>query len=1070
MRTKYTKAILFFILLGWEAMGQSTNQNYISTEKVLVLGQALESSIDGLGITSKRTHVEYFDGLGRPVQSNDYKASPDGNKDIITSSWYDSYGRKEKSYLPFASTQNMGYHTSATAVGNFSIYGTVDDDYAFSQTIFEPSPLNRVSRQAAPGYSWRKDSGHEVKSDYGTNIAGEVKYFYVNSSGSLIKGTDYSAATLYKYTSWDENNLTSSSTRTVEFKDKLERLILKVSYNGSIAHPTYYVYDDFGLLRFVLPPKAADDGSVTSTELDQLCYQYKYDERNRLIEKKLPGAGWEYLIYDLKDRLVLSQDAKLRAVNSSQYHYTLYDVLNRPIEQGICTDGSGYSSLRATIKASAGYTPGTREALIYTYYDKNSTTTASWGYPYTTVYSQHSQVDNVKGLVTGVKVKVLGTSTWLSTVNYYDKYGRLLQQYQTNPELGNNRVSYAYNFEGLNTDKQTLHKKLSASTGITLYENFTYDHMGRLTASKFGYNTTTLTTLSTHTYDDLGRLITKQQHNGLQYTDYAYNARGWLTKINNPDVASTSSRLFAMQLFYDTDMTGTLTGVAQFNGNINGIKWRLHNSGSNQYKGYNFTYDGLDRLTQSDYGTCSGSTWTNINNYDLSSVGYDANGNITSLNCKNSTGTDRENLAYTYSGGGNQLSSVSGTYNSVTGKNGSFTYDNNGNAISDGLRGVPTINYLRELNLPKQYYKDASNKVDYTYDVQGNKWSKTATISGAAATTLYYGPFIYVSGTLSKVLTPEGFYDPTLSIYHYYQKDHLGDNRITYYYSGSTPVIDQEVEYYPFGAMFAQNNLQNNLYLYNGKELNNEFFENYDYGARFYDPVIGRWHSVDPLAEKYYNVSQYAYCMNNPVKFIDPDGKDVVLLLAKDGAGGYGHMGAVVQDGNGKFYYMTVGNADAAAGTSKLVSSGAQGGMVLQPLDAKDMNEAVSLAKQDQNNSEYTDQLRLNTSSSMDKAIFGSAQELQESINSGETKYNALTNNCADAVVKVVEKGTGVDFPTGTSPKPNAKFASIKEGVKNVQYNLSIKTKTARVVTVPSTMDNVPTKTDLIKKLDEQPK
>ena len=133
-------------------------------------------------------------------------------------------------------------------------------------------------------------------------------------------------------------------------------------------------------------------------------------------------------------------------------------------------------------------------------------------------------------------------------------------------------------------------------------------------------------------------------------------------------------------------------------------------------------------------------------------------------------------------------------------------------------------------------------------------------------------------------MTPEGYYNPVTANYYYYLKDHLGNNRVTYHYSGSVPVIDQEVEYYPFGSMFAANNLQNNLYLYNGKELNNEFFENYDYGARFYDAQMGRWHAVDPLAEKYPNISPYAYVANNPIKFVDPDGREIKLANNYSGA------------------------------------------------------------------------------------------------------------------------------------------------------------------------------------------
>ncbi len=341
--------------------------------------------------------------------------------------------------------------------------------------------------------------------------------------------------------------------------------------------------------------------------------------------------------------------------------------------------------------------------------------------------------------------------------------------------------------------------------------------------------------------------------------------------MNDPTASATNSKLFAMQLYYNTDMSSTLTGTAQYNGNINGELWRLYNDGSNLYKGYNFTYDGLNRLTQADYGTYSSSTWTNTSAYDLSSVGYDENGNISSLTRKNYSGSNRESLSYTYSG--NQLSSISGTYNGSS-ASGSFSYDGNGNASSDGLRGLTSIIFFDELDLPSQYYKNSGNKVDYTYDALGAKWSKTATISGTATTMLYYGPFIYESGSLSKVLTPEGYYDPTTSLYHYYLKDHLGNTRITFHYSGTTAVVDQEVEYYPFGTLFADNNLDKNIYLYNGKELNNEFFENYDYGARFYDPELARWHSVDPHSENYYSWTPYNYVADNPINLTDPIGMD----------------------------------------------------------------------------------------------------------------------------------------------------------------------------------------------------
>ncbi|TKG87726.1 hypothetical protein EYV94_28015, partial [Puteibacter caeruleilacunae] len=308
------------------------------------------------------------------------------------------------------------------------------------------------------------------------------------------------------------------------------------------------------------------------------------------------------------------------------------------------------------------------------------------------------------------------------------------------------------------------------------------------------------------------------------------------------------------------------------NGNISGIRWRNNDT---KRAGYAFRYDGLNRLTKADYGrTYSSGNLSNYSYYDVSPITYDKNGNIQSLTRKTSSGSNREALTYTYSG--NQLSSLSGTFNSSSISNKTFSYDDNGNATADNLRGI-NIEYFEELNLPKKY-SNTSKNTQYEYDAAGVKWQKTVSTSSSEKMD-YYGSFIYQGGSLDRILTSDGFYDVPTSTYHYYLKDHLGNTRMSFHYSGSTPVVDQKTEYYPFGSMFTENNLTENKYLYNGKELNNEFFENYDYGSRMYDAALARWHCIDPLADdkKYVHLSPYVYVANNPIIFIDPDGERIVL-------------------------------------------------------------------------------------------------------------------------------------------------------------------------------------------------
>jgi RHS repeat-associated protein len=145
------------------------------------------------------------------------------------------------------------------------------------------------------------------------------------------------------------------------------------------------------------------------------------------------------------------------------------------------------------------------------------------------------------------------------------------------------------------------------------------------------------------------------------------------------------------------------------------------------------------------------------------------------------------------------------------------------------------------------------------------------------------------------MMTPEGRivnngddYSPSFS-WEYDLKDHLGNVRVVVSpaaQAGYANVL-QQTHYYPFGMRMSEISTSsgtNNRYLYNGKEMQDDFGLNmYDYGARFYDPSLGRWHSVDPLAEKYLSWSPYNYTLNNPIKYLDPDGNDILIFYVDNG-------------------------------------------------------------------------------------------------------------------------------------------------------------------------------------------
>lgn len=364
----------------------------------------------------------------------------------------------------------------------------------------------------------------------------------------------------------------------------------------------------------------------------------------------------------------------------------------------------------------------------------------------------------------------------------------------------------------------------------------------------------------------------------------------------------TSSDLFSMGLFYETTNT-TLGATSQKNGNISHM-WSQVACNNPQY--YGFQYDYLNRLTtanNAEFNTGT-SAYINLNRYNEVNT-YDARGNILTTNRRGLTATNTfgviDNLTFTYvSTNKNRVNSISesGSYTrgfKTTTAVQLYTYDNNGNMSRDNHKKITTAYYYH--NMVKTVTFDNGNTINWLYDASGAKLSKTTNASGNNVTH-YIGGIEYkgtaTSFAIEAIYHAEGrctLQEGGIWRYEYNLRDHLGNTRVTFAdldNSGTvtTSEILQQNHYYPFGANIEglSSTSTPNKYQYNGKEWNEDFGLNWnDYGARMYDPWVGRWWGVDFLADKYTNNTPYHYGINNPVLFIDPNGMEITF----SGDGGY---------------------------------------------------------------------------------------------------------------------------------------------------------------------------------------
>ncbi|HEX8577791.1 MAG TPA: DUF6443 domain-containing protein [Flavobacterium sp.] len=931
------KRILIFITLllvtGFSHAQLSSTENYVYSKTYL--------SDPALPNPKTVETVQYIDGLGRPKQVVNVKASPLG-RDVVTHIEYDGFGRQVKDFLPVPQTFSANgsiFTAPLDHASNPAVYGS---EKIYAEKILESSPLNRVLEQKQVGNAW---DTKPVKFDYDANIAGEVQKYTTSTSWSggatlsniSLSGT-FDAAQLYKTTVTDEDG-----NKTIEFKNgQGQALLVRKVISDTENADTYYVYNEYNQLAYVVPPLASvapATDPIDETVLNNLCYQYRYDGRNRLVEKKLPGKGWEYMVYDKADRLVLTQDANMRT--NGKWNITKYDQFGRVVYTGILPAGdrvsmqdqagglvvteskhpTGFTRNGMQVYYSNGYFFDIETVLSVNYYDTYPTGTPTiptqiLGQDVLPQDAQNSSI-STKSLPVASYIKNIEDDNWTQSYTWYDTRGRALGSHSINHLGGYTQTESELDFAGLPLQVITRHKRLNADTERVITETFTYDGQNRLLTHQHQVDNNPAEYLARNEYNELSQLKVKKVGGAnlltpLQHIDYAYNIRGWMTKINDP--ANLGDDLFGYRIKYNQVegletpdlLDPSLKVLPKYNGNIAEVDWKTATIPTDHLRRYGYVYDNMNRLSAGFYQK---DTNPSAKEY-YEKMTYDLNGNITNLKRSegllpgNTIALPIDNLDYTYTGNRlNSVADISGQYNGYPDTSGNIiAYDDNGNMKDHKDKGIIYIE-SNHLNLTSVIGFDQGQPTStgairrytlYLYRADGVKLKKIHNYIPSGSSTAFTETTDYIDGfqyttppsgglvggvaSLQFYPTSEGYFDFVNNRYVYNYNDHLGNVRVSYQHNGNGIEVLTENNYYPFGLKHQGYNTMVSgynaayQYKYNGKELQADSGM-YDYGARFYMADLGRWGVVDPLAEVDRAWSPYRYAYNNPLRFIDPDGR-----------------------------------------------------------------------------------------------------------------------------------------------------------------------------------------------------
>lgn len=835
------------------------------------------------------TDIMYYDDLGNPEQEISINGAS-GNQNLVRPICYDSMMRSDSvSFLPFAINNSTGGFVT-NAISQLLNYYT--DECPYSNTYYDS--MGRFSSHEIPGSS-NRTHGRKQSSSYRINDSSETiqklafSYPTTTSDASVALSGYYGENELIITESISEDNDT-----TIVFKDVFGKKIMSRNINKGINHDTFFVYDMRDSLVCVISPKGVENLPQLFYFNDafgkEFCYTYRYDSRGNLIEKSIPSKGREYMYYDSRGRLVLYSNIELQSLN--KYKYYIHDNLDRLCEEGYGSSNVGVSSLREYFAEGNMVNDIITDKLItktVTFYDSDDNIPSGFsGTSY--AHKNHISYQNCKTLpatevlyetptLSGSSIGRMYDTPLLTRHLFYDKYGNLGHIADRGADTWDGHQTYTYNFSG-NIIENIEEHGWSGGNFDYMKKVYTYNRRGQKVRIERTVNNINLKPIQ-YFYDDLGRLVYKTIGD-IASEEYEYNIQGWQTSRL---ATFLGDEVFSQAMRYQEPNKNS--SVGRYGGYISELSYRQLGQVENTLS---FKYDKLGRIIDTD--RFIGDSEEKNNSWIDKNITYDRNGNM--LSCTHYTSGN--SLAITNTFSANKLMRTSRGTNTYL-----YDYYPNGNLKTD--RSKDLFFYHNLINLPILVKTTSGqSKQRYTYLADG---TKLRTRDNWQIGFNYRGNFVYellsdgtekldnigheegnIVGTIKDFSSPNSQFFDTWHV-----KDHLGNVRAIIDISGNksdiwSALIEQN-DYTPFGQRITNAEMAydpTNRYRLNGKEDQTiGSLMLYDYGARYYDLNSARWITPDPLAEKYYSISPYVFCNNNPLNYIDQDGMDI-RLLGKNGS------------------------------------------------------------------------------------------------------------------------------------------------------------------------------------------